>query len=61
MSVILALKVISKLAVSAFVYVLYTCLHVHLSRIVKKTPPNFSEIVVEVGIVGEVSRRCNNR
>ena len=22
---------------------------------------NFSEIVVEVGIVGEVSRRCNNR
>ena len=40
MSVILALKVISKLAVSAFIYVLYTCLHVHRSRIVKKTPPN---------------------
>ena len=40
MSVMLALKVISKLAVSAFIYVLYTWLHVHLSRLVKKTPPN---------------------
>ena len=39
MGVILALWVISKSAVSAL-YVLYTSLYVHLSRIVKKTQPN---------------------